>query len=57
MLHPELIAFSQALVDWMIRTAPADWGQRYSTAAVAFFEQLGRDGVTRQATQMGQILA
>lgn len=57
MLHPELIAFSESLVDWMIRTAPVDWGRRYGSAAEVFFEQLGRDGVTRQATQMGQILA
>ena len=56
-LHPELISFSEALVDWMTRAAPAEWGQRYTAAAAEFFDRLARDGVTRPATQMGQILA
>ena len=56
MLHPELIAFSEGLGDWMIRNAPAAWGQRYATASTVFFAQLGRAGVTRAATLMGQIL-
>jgi len=56
MLLPELISFSEGLVDWMIRSAPAEWGQRYDAASAGYFAKLGRAGVTRSSTVMGQIL-
>ena len=62
LLAPELIAFSEVLIERMIRTAPRGggpegWRQRYRQAADVCIEKLRRDPAPRPATEMGQMLS
>ena len=55
MLLPEVISFSENLVEWMIRAAPPEGRERYRVAADVYFDRIGRGRVKRPASVMGQL--